>query len=231
MRFTRREFLLTSAAMPLAARLAHAATGKDALVVAYPFDVPSWDPVAYTAPLGMPIFASVFDQPLAYSPDLKLEPNVVDRWQWQGKDGLAIALEFRRDVTFHNGDKLTAADFRFSFLERQKADPKLATAAVWRNIQDIEILSSTEAVVRQDFDRLHLAPDKGGIEPAAAGRRRRLRALVEGEAEILGRDLAAVVEGRIVAQLDLELQRGRVAIAPSLGQARDRRQVRRLGQR
>ncbi len=148
MQVTRRDFLVTSAVAPFfGVPLARAATAKDALVVAYPFDVPSWDAVAYTIPLAMPIFASVFDQPLTYSADLKLTPNVVKSWSWVGTDGLAIALEFRDDVLFHNGDKLTTADFKFSFQERQKADPKLATAAVWRNIQDIEIQSPTKAVV------------------------------------------------------------------------------------
>jgi peptide/nickel transport system substrate-binding protein len=148
MGLTRRDFLLMSAVAPaFAARLAQAETAKDSLVIAYPFDVPSWDPLAYTAPLGMPIFASVFDQPLAYTPDLKLVPNVIKTWKAVGTGGLALALEFRDDVRFHNGDKLTAADFKFSFEERQKADPKLATAAVWRNIQEIEVQSPTKAVV------------------------------------------------------------------------------------
>src|SRR5258708_24012812 len=149
MRLTRRDVLVMSAVAPVfASRLAQAQANADSLVIAYPFDVPSWDPIAYTAPLGMPIFASIFDQPLMYTADLKLSPSVVKAWCWWGSDGLAIGLDFREEVTFHNGDRLTAADFRFSFLERQKADPKLATAAVWRNIQDIEIASPTKAIVR-----------------------------------------------------------------------------------
>src|SRR5258708_27118828 len=131
MRLTRRDVLVMSAVAPVfGSRLVQAQAQADALVIAYPFDGPSWEPIAYTAPLGMPIFASIFDQPLMYTADLKLSPSVVKAWGWIGSDGLAIELDFRDDVTFHNGDKLTAADFRFSFLERQKADPKLATAAV-----------------------------------------------------------------------------------------------------
>jgi peptide/nickel transport system substrate-binding protein len=146
---TRRLFLMScAAASSLWGAGARAQSAKDSIVIAYPFEVPSWDPIAYTAPLGMPIFASVFDQPLTYTPALKLAPGVVKDWHWIGNDGLAIELNLRDDVYFHNGDKLTAADFKFSFMERQKADPKLATAAVWRNIQDIEIASPTKAIVR-----------------------------------------------------------------------------------
>ncbi len=120
----------------------------DSLVVAYPVDVPSWDPVAHTFPLAMSIFKSVFDSPLTYTADLKLAPNVVKEWKWLGEDGKAIELTLRDDVTFHNGDKLTAEDLRFSFLERQKADPKLATAGVWSKVEDIEVASPTKAVVK-----------------------------------------------------------------------------------
>ena len=70
----------------------------DSLVVAYPVDVPSWDPVAHTFPLAMSIYKSVFDSPLTYTADLKLAPNVVKEWKWLGDDGRAIELTLRDDV-------------------------------------------------------------------------------------------------------------------------------------
>jgi peptide/nickel transport system substrate-binding protein len=137
-----------AAALALAVPTAPARADADNLTIAYPVDVPSWDPVAHTFPLAMSIFKSVFDSPLTYSADLKLSPNVVKEWKWLGEDGKAIELTLRDDVTFHNGDKLTSEDFRFSFLERQKADPQLATSGVWSKISDIEIQSPTKAVVK-----------------------------------------------------------------------------------
>src|SRR5260370_7572476 len=95
----------------------------------------------------MSVHKSVFESAVAYTADLKLAPNVVKEWKWLGDDGLAIELTLRDDVTFHNGDKLTAEDLRFSFLERQKADPKLATAAVWGKIADIQAASPPTAIV------------------------------------------------------------------------------------
>src|SRR5258708_22550275 len=139
-------FCLICLALVAPARSAEAASHS--LVIAYPVDVPSWDPVAHTFPLAMSIYKSVFDSPLTYTADLKLAPNVVKEWRSLGDDGRAIELTLRDDVTFHNGDRLTAADLRFSFLERQKADPKLATAAVWSKIEDIEIASPTKAIVK-----------------------------------------------------------------------------------
>jgi len=145
----KRRTLLQAAGLlsaPLSLRRAFAAD-ESHLTIAYPVDVPSWDAVAHTFPLAMPIFKSVYDSPLTYTPELKLAPNVMTAWQL-GADGKTIEVTFRDGVTFHNGDPLTAADFRFSFLERQKADPKLPTAGIWRKIDDIEVTSPTQAVVR-----------------------------------------------------------------------------------
>src|SRR5258708_34569967 len=106
MRLTRRDVLVMSAVAPaFASRLAQAQANADSLVIAYPFDVPSWDPIAYTAPLGMPIFASIFDQPLMYTADLNLPPSAVKAWRWIARNGLAIGRGFRHAGTFHNGDK------------------------------------------------------------------------------------------------------------------------------
>ena len=59
-----------------------------------------------------------------------------------------MAVEFRDDVTFHNGDKMTAEDFRYTFFERIKAGHKLDTANSWRKVSDIEIASPTKAVMK-----------------------------------------------------------------------------------
>jgi len=149
MKVTRRSLLqaagMTAAALPFRRSFA---AGGSAITIAYPSDVPSWDAVAHTTPLVMPIFKSVFDSPLTYTPDLKLAPNVIREWKISGENGTTIDLTFRDDVLFHNGDRLTAEDFRFSFFERQHADPKLPTTGIWRKISGIEVQSPTKAVVK-----------------------------------------------------------------------------------
>ena len=45
-----------------------------------------------------------------------------------------MAVELRDDVTFHNGDKMTAEDFRYTFFERIKAGHKVDTANSWRKV-------------------------------------------------------------------------------------------------
>ena len=46
-----------------------------------------------------------------------------------------MAVELRDDVTFHNGDKMTTEDFRYTFLERIKSGVKLDTANSWRKVR------------------------------------------------------------------------------------------------
>ena len=79
---------------------------------------------------------------------------------------MSMAVELRDDVTFHNGDKMTAEDFRYTFFERIKAGHKVDTANSWRKVTDIEV-----AVADQGGDEIQLA---GADRAAVAGVPRQL---------------------------------------------------------
>ena len=136
----------TAGATLLAPRRADA-QANDAVAIGWPSDVPSWDPNQRFTPDAQPIFKLVFDQPLEQSPKLDLIPNLVVKWEL-APDGLSMPVELREGVTFHNGDKLTAEDFRYTFFERIKAGHKVDTANAWRKVADIEVLSPTKAVMK-----------------------------------------------------------------------------------
>src|SRR6218665_2136344 len=55
---------------------------KSALAIAYPVDVPTWDPNALYIPAIQSLYQSVLESPLRYSPQLKLEPRQVTEWKW-----------------------------------------------------------------------------------------------------------------------------------------------------
>ena len=59
-----------------------------------------------------------------------------------------MAVELRDDVTFHNGDKMTTEDFRYTFFERIKSGMKLDTANSWKKVEDIVIESPTKATMK-----------------------------------------------------------------------------------
>jgi len=147
-----RRYLLTGGIALLAAGIGlmpgtAAAEGKDSIVIGWPSDVPSWDPNARTAPDAQPIFKAVFDQPIDQNPDLSLRPNIIKSWSW-ADDSLSLTVELRDDVLWHNGDKLTAEDLRYTFFERFGKGHKVDTARVWRNVTDIEVVSPTKAVIK-----------------------------------------------------------------------------------
>ena len=152
--FTRRSVLGATALgivgfRPLGGVLEALAAETDSVTIGWPQDVPSWDPNQRFVPDAQSIFKMVFDQPLDQDPKLKLIPNVLKSWELAG-DGKSMPVEMRDDVVFHNGDKMTTADFRYTFFERIKAGHKVDIANSWRKVTDIEILSPTKAVMHFD---------------------------------------------------------------------------------
>ncbi|MCW5773347.1 MAG: hypothetical protein KIT16_17025 [Rhodospirillaceae bacterium] len=124
-----------------------AAQGK-AVTIAFPFDVPSWDPVVSETPTTSSISRCVFDKPLELAPDLSYAPSVVTSRKWIGTDGMALEVTLRDDVYFHNGDKLTSEDFKFTFFDRVKANKPSLLRGVWNRITAIETPSPTRAIMR-----------------------------------------------------------------------------------
>ena len=133
----------------LASKVGARAAESDSVAIGWPQDVPSWDPNQRFVPDAQPMFKMVFDQPLDQDPKLKLIPNVVKSWELAA-DARSLPVELRDDVVFHNGDKMTTADFRYTFFERIKAGHKIDIANSWRKVTDIEIVSPTKAVMRFD---------------------------------------------------------------------------------
>lgn len=120
---------------------------RDSLTIAYPVDVQSWDPTSVTFPAGQSIYKSVFDSPLHYSADLKLSPRLIREWKWQDKEAKRLEVTLRDDVFFHDGSKLTTEDLKFSVADRPQQDRKLAIGAMMADVQTVEILSPTQAVI------------------------------------------------------------------------------------
>jgi peptide/nickel transport system substrate-binding protein len=146
-KLSRRSLLHTAAAGALAGAVPAQAAEPDGATIGWPSDVTSWDPNQRFTPDAQGIFKMVFDQPLDQDPKLKLIPHLLTKWEL-APDGLSLSVDLRDDVLFHNGDKMTSADFRWTFFERIKAGQKVDIAQSWRNVTDIEVPSPTRAVMR-----------------------------------------------------------------------------------
>ncbi len=127
------------------ARAAHAAS--DSLVIAYPFDVPNWDPTAVTFTGAQSIYKAVFDSPLHYSPDLKLQPRLVQAWRFQDAEKKRLEITLRAGVMFHDGSPLTTEDVKFSIVDRPAKDPTLLIRRIMPALAGLEIVSPTVAVL------------------------------------------------------------------------------------
>lgn len=126
------------------------AQARDAISIAFPTDVPTWDPNARVLAGVQSLYKCVFDSPLTQAPDLKPLPNLVKAWRW--RDKLTLEIELRDDATFHDGSKVTADDFRFTFDERPKTPAaaggrKLDTGFIWRKVKTIEVAAPSKAVM------------------------------------------------------------------------------------
>ncbi len=154
MQLTRRSILQLTGAQALLTGLGlpASAQGRDAVTIAFPTDVPTWDPNARVLAGVQSLYKAVFDSPLTQAPDLTPRPNVVKAWRYRDAAALELEIELRDDAVFHNGDKVTADDFRFTFGERPKAPVpeggrKLDTGFIWRKVKTVEVLSPTRCVM------------------------------------------------------------------------------------
>jgi peptide/nickel transport system substrate-binding protein len=150
----RRSFLSLAGAQAGAAafNLPAWAQGKDSISIAFPTDVPTWDPNARFLASAQSLYKCVFDSPIDQGPDLSVVPSFVKSWRYQDSSSLALELELRDDAFFHNGDQVTAEDIRYSFFERLNAPvpaggQKLDATFVWRRVKDIEIISPSRVVM------------------------------------------------------------------------------------
>ncbi|MAD46274.1 MAG: hypothetical protein CMI02_13670 [Oceanospirillaceae bacterium] len=123
-----------------------ASADDKAVSLALPFDVESWDPTARVIPQATSLYKTVFDQPLEYDADNKLQPGVVKEYNWIGDDGLTLELILRDDVYFHNGDKLTSEDIKFTFMDHPKSDKSIQLGYIWWMVTAIDTPEPTKAV-------------------------------------------------------------------------------------
>jgi peptide/nickel transport system substrate-binding protein len=129
------------------------AAARGQLTIAFPADVPTWDPNARTLAATQSLYKLVFDQPLTQNPDGSVRPALINKWAFA--DPKTLTLEFRSGVVFHDGSPMTADDFRYSFFERQRqpvpeGGRRLDTSFIWRKVTDIEVKSPTQAVMKFD---------------------------------------------------------------------------------
>lgn len=107
---------------------------------------PNLAPYISTAGPISQVTAKVFDGLLEYGFDLKPRPSLAESWT-ESADGKTITFKLRKDVTFHDGKPLTAADVQFTVMEVLKKNHPRGMAT-FRDVTAVETPDPHTAVFK-----------------------------------------------------------------------------------
>jgi oligopeptide transport system substrate-binding protein len=85
-------------------------------------DIATLDPAHVILPTDVTISANVFDGLLSFDKDLKEVKDIASDFPTVSSDNLTYTFKLRHDVTFSNGDPVTAADFIYSWTRTAAAN-------------------------------------------------------------------------------------------------------------
>ena len=97
------------------------------LRAAFSADPAGFDPVRGPSGMSHVVIEQVYATLMNLDPDAKPYPDIAESYEIS-PDGLQYTFHLRKNVTFHNGDELTADDVKFSF-DRLRANDALSPAA------------------------------------------------------------------------------------------------------
>lgn len=137
--------LALGAALMMGWGTASQAAGSE-LKIAFPVDIPSWDPTSVTFPAGQSIYKAVFDSPLFVGDDLKVAPRLIESWEWADEQGQALKVKLRDKVKFHDGSDMTAEDLKFTF-DRAINKKTLALNGMLPTLKSVEVTGPLEAII------------------------------------------------------------------------------------
>lgn len=135
-----------SAAALACAMFVPVAAQTSELKIAYPVDLPTWDPTAVTFPAGQSIYKAIFDSPTFLDTNLDVQPRQIESWRWLDDSGTRLEINLRNDVFFHDGSPLTAEDLKFTF-ERAKQDNAIALNGMLPTVTGVEVVSPYQAIM------------------------------------------------------------------------------------
>lgn len=97
---------------------------KDTLTVAYASEATNLDPHNNVSSVSMSLEMMIYDRLVERTPEGEIVPSLATKWE--ELDDTTIRFYLRDDVTFHNGEKLTAEDVKYT-IERASTMPNSAT--------------------------------------------------------------------------------------------------------
>ena len=122
--------LILAVSSPFVA-MAQGGAASGSLTVAFGAESTVVDPMKYSAGVDHYYIGQMFEQLVRPAPTLKTVNWLAESWDVAENGGKPIIdIRIRKDVTFHNGDPLTSADFEFAY--QKLRDPKISR---WSHLQ------------------------------------------------------------------------------------------------
>ena len=133
--FSRRSFLLTSAAIPFL-RMEAFAAASGSLVFGLSSHPPNLDPWRHTGTAAGAVKQLIYRGLTSFGPDGQLRGELAETWERSGDTGWVFHL---RDAVFHNGAPVTAEDVKWT-LEQIAAEKSTAyLKAEIQSVQEIKV--------------------------------------------------------------------------------------------
>lgn len=159
-------------AAALSCSSSQASSAAQTLTIAQGNDILSLDPANHgnnsTESALMNLYDYLVDKDFSQG-QLRFTPRLAV--SWSSNDNIHWTFKLRDDVYWHNGDKFTAQDVKFT-IERSQQDKKLISAAKFRRIKTVEAPDETTLKIETDGPDtllLHAFVGNGaGILPKAA---------------------------------------------------------------
>jgi peptide/nickel transport system substrate-binding protein len=107
------------------------------LRAAFSADPAGFDPVRGPSGMSHVVIEQVYSTLMALDPDAKPYPELAESYQ-VSDDGLQYTFKLRDGVVFHNGDKLTAEDVKFSFDRLRAKDSGYSYGAQVETIEGVD---------------------------------------------------------------------------------------------
>lgn len=116
-----------------------AKTSKDELVIATTTDIRSLDATGRDAATDT-VLHHIYETLVGFRADMTVGPALADSWD-VSQDGTVYTFHLRQGAKFHNGDPVTAQDFKWSWDFHMNPDRKISCKANFDGSRQIKVLS------------------------------------------------------------------------------------------
>lgn len=123
------------------------------IVVGMRSDFGGFNPITSDALYSMELMNyAIFTPLIQYDENLDVRPWLAESWQEEGDT--AVVFQLRRDVTWHDGRRVTAEDVKFTFdRAKQPESASLVGSAFLSNVETATVIDSF--TIRFDYTRPH----------------------------------------------------------------------------